>query len=655
MNNDGEIRIGTKIDTSGFEKGAKELKKEAVNVDREVTQVLSKSSKSANGLGKALGGVTKKAISLGSALFNIVAVGVGLGAIGLGAFILGKALDKANGKTDQLKANLSYIGFVASKIFENLLQPAIDKTTGAVNGLVGALYKAVVYIGYILSKWTGKDLFKGTDTKSYAKSMEDANKSAKKTAKSTKQIKKDLMGFDEVNKLTEDTKTGDDKDKITLPNLPNLGNVPIPGWVDWIARNKDTVLKVVGAVMALLTFSKVVSWLEPVGSFFKTLFGYGATSGGGSGLLGVLSKISLIIAGIGVIIKANKSAKEQMEDTANTVDKLNASGTKSTKEFAKSTSDIIELEKERARKQKEVNGLLSDAVWYGSNDLKWTKLNKDAKEQYVKTLNENVLQQHIILQREMELYRQGKLTDEQKKQLIEKLKNQQGIIEDITDGYDEIGEDYGDMIHYQNIYNGYIKEMGGEISKFAVVERDTIGMLMDGANTAQKMEKSLGVSVAEAGALASTKFIDKEMKINFEANTTKANSTLSTFVSNLASSISKAFKNINLDGFKNNIASIFSKLMPNLSIANIKKKLGLRQGGIINVPGRGVSLGSNIIGGEAGAEAVLPLNDTTMDRLGEAIARHMNVNLTNVTEMNGRTISRELKKISNENNFSYNG
>ena len=69
-----------------------------------------------------------------------------------------------------------------------------------------------------------------------------------------------------------------------------------------------------------------------------------------------------------------------------------------------------------------------------------------------------------------------------------------------------------------------------------------------------------------------------------------------------------------------------------------------------------IALGTNIIGGERrDAEAVIPLNDETMERLGSAIAKHMNINLTNVNQMNGRTISRELKTIMNENEFTYNG
>ena len=85
--------------------------------------------------------------------------------------------------------------------------------------------------------------------------------------------------------------------------------------------------------------------------------------------------------------------------------------------------------------------------------------------------------------------------------------------------------------------------------------------------------------------------------------------------------------------------------MENIQIPKIPR---LAKGGIINNPGRGVA-----IGGERGAEGVIPLTDSQqMDLLGEAIARHMVVNLTNITQMNGRVLSRELKKLQNDINFA---
>jgi len=86
---------------------------------------------------------------------------------------------------------------------------------------------------------------------------------------------------------------------------------------------------------------------------------------------------------------------------------------------------------------------------------------------------------------------------------------------------------------------------------------------------------------------------------------------------------------------------------------NINEIPRLARGGIVNNPGQGVNMGS-YIAGEKGPEAVLPLDDATMDRLGEAIARHMNISANIVNTMNGRVISRELQKINAENSFAFN-
>lgn len=80
----------------------------------------------------------------------------------------------------------------------------------------------------------------------------------------------------------------------------------------------------------------------------------------------------------------------------------------------------------------------------------------------------------------------------------------------------------------------------------------------------------------------------------------------------------------------------------------------LAKGGIINMPGQGVSLGS-AIAGERGREAVLPLTDSQqMALLGQEIAKNIVINATVVNSMNGRVLSRELQRVQNEDTFAFN-
>lgn len=80
----------------------------------------------------------------------------------------------------------------------------------------------------------------------------------------------------------------------------------------------------------------------------------------------------------------------------------------------------------------------------------------------------------------------------------------------------------------------------------------------------------------------------------------------------------------------------------------------LAVGGIVNMPNKGTMIGG-AIAGESGREGVLPLTDQeAMAELGREIGKNVLVNLTNITSMNSRVISRELKTIQNENQFAYN-
>ena len=82
----------------------------------------------------------------------------------------------------------------------------------------------------------------------------------------------------------------------------------------------------------------------------------------------------------------------------------------------------------------------------------------------------------------------------------------------------------------------------------------------------------------------------------------------------------------------------------------------LAKGTILNNPGHGVPVANGrAIAGEAGREAYLPLSDEQLlEELGSAIGRHTVINLTNITNMNGRQLLKELSKIQSEEDFAFN-
>lgn len=105
----------------------------------------------------------------------------------------------------------------------------------------------------------------------------------------------------------------------------------------------------------------------------------------------------------------------------------------------------------------------------------------------------------------------------------------------------------------------------------------------------------------------------------------------------------------------NNIPLVDVPKLGKVSIERFKPRF-MATGGIIDVPKRGVPLGSNIRGGEAGAEGVLPLtNEDTMARLGKEIGKWITLNIDLTSKIDMRILCRELIRYMQENEFSRNG
>ena len=105
-----------------------------------------------------------------------------------------------------------------------------------------------------------------------------------------------------------------------------------------------------------------------------------------------------------------------------------------------------------------------------------------------------------------------------------------------------------------------------------------------------------------------------------------------------------------LIGVINAVPGINLSTLPTFNLPRMKR------GGILNVPNKGTLVGGGTaIAGEAGHEGYIPLSDQqAMAELGAEIGRHVLVNLTNITQMNGRVIGRELKQVQSEQEFAYN-
>lgn len=144
----------------------------------------------------------------------------------------------------------------------------------------------------------------------------------------------------------------------------------------------------------------------------------------------------------------------------------------------------------------------------------------------------------------------------------------------------------------------------------------------------------------------------KNAKKNWNSITNKAN----TVVMKLKDGITDAIQKI-LNGLVNMVNKVIRALnkIPGITISEIKAPK-LARGGIVNNPGRGVTATV----GEAGAEAILPLENNTgwMDLLAERIANRINANgevLQTIITLDGETIAKKISQVNGRRNIRMNG
>lgn len=143
---------------------------------------------------------------------------------------------------------------------------------------------------------------------------------------------------------------------------------------------------------------------------------------------------------------------------------------------------------------------------------------------------------------------------------------------------------------------------------------------------------------------------------------------LSNFASTIGNVVASIFKNIvngvlrtienvlnspiravnRLIGVINAVPGINLNTLPTFNLPRLKV------GGIVNMPNKGTLVGG-AIAGESGREGVLPLTDTqAMETLGREIGKWININATIPISVGNRQIAREMRRINAEDSFAYN-
>jgi len=508
----------------------------------------------------------------------------------------------------------------------NALGPIIEIIADGVLKLIGYLNVFLRALGFDI------DL---------TKNMNKSTKAVQGTTKAMKELNNEVYSFDEMNKQSKDTSVGGagggGTNGFTMPEL-NEGVVKkLQDVAKWLKENKD-LLFTIGTIIAGY---KVAKWLSGLSSLIG-----GGTGAGATGLLGLKNILTGLLAleAIAIVVsiiyygkelselkQINKEIEKFAKNNTESAKKVNKSNLDVAKSFEKGSEEInkyvqelngqIEASKintEAKRKENEQMGLL-DHVWdiFGGTTSKNNKLMQENTQRIID--NARNLQ---------ELAREGKLTDDQMKVYKDTMGYLNGI-------YDELSPAVENSTH--------------KIEGFGFKVDETTQGLYDQIKGLQDTEREAGISTGNQKTYFESLWKKARETFgnmnNLKANPTVEVKTNTEKLKNLLKLLSDNTSTFAATGVVGGATGLLNKM----------KSFGLARGGIVNLPGKGVPIG-NIVTGERGHEGFIPMdNEESMDLIGQSVARHVVINLTNNTLLDSRIIAREQTKIQNNQNFLTNG
>lgn len=573
---------------------------------------------------------------------------------------------------EQMATNIEYIRYVLA----NALKPIIET-------IINLAYKLLVYINYISQAWFGVNLFANAS----AKAFKNANNNIKGANKSAKELQKTLTGFDEMNILQKNGSTvlGGGGGGV----MPSFGNVEIPGWIDWIANNKSTILNalkeialLIGSAFAISKILEFASGIKTVSTLLKSLSSlqiFGLMAGIGVTLYGIVDLVSSLIDGTSTLGSVMFDLGLILDGVGVALISLNASNPIGwITLLAGAVTTLIGAFTDNEKTIKSVADAQKD-------------LNK-AQEAYIKASKE-----HLNAYENKEKAEQNlkKIAKDLKISEDDLRKTGRKLYEDIADGT----VDVSNLTEKQKLLlNTYLEELDANAKltsstkklKEARVEEIEQNLELQRSNAfTSKSFDEYGKSVANAYEKGQISALEASSRI-YEVLETMDKKTRQTFVDKLPDSVKRGMEElknnlgslskglpevkikvgVDTSSLTKSINNVFNNIASTIGSINISAKSGkkgakglmyyssniprLAVGGIINNPGAGVPYRNSIIG-ERGAEAVVPLTDSQqMALLGEAIGKYININATVPVYVGNRQIAKEIKKINAESDFAYN-
>lgn len=546
----------------------------------------------------------------------------GLAVFGIRSIYFGirQAISTISQYDQQLATDLQYIKYALAMT----IKPIVE-------WLIKAVYTLMQYINYIWYRWFGHPLFQNAGVEQFTKNLSGANKEAK-------ELNRTLASFDEMNVLN-DNSSGSASAGVGAPSfdLSQIQDVPKPWWVEWIANNKELILTIAGIIGSLFAANKLGEILGGIGAIM------GAPNGTGLlGMLGTLGQIALIAGGIVITGYIASKFLKDIKKLKKEIASVNEAARQGVPEYIKQTDDLEQLERDlNVQRTAGYKILFKTSLMISKNS--WLT------KSYNDTLKTNVGNADKFLQKEMEIYNTGKLQTDEKQKLLDELAQEKQYIDAVINQLKVQGQDTSELKRIQENYNQAIAKMVLDLGTKTPQAYDILRQKMEGYLNSG-MSKTQAV-MATMRDLNNMKLNNKSMTIDINADTSQAERNTNNWIYNIKRLINNVLPGVGAAGLAitRMLTQGFAK--GGIIYPNVPR---LASGGIINMPGKGVPLAS-AYGGERGAEGVIPLTDSQqMALMGEAIGRNVVINANIINQMNGRTISRELHKVSADSDFLYN-
>ena len=609
---DGEVVIGTKLDTKSFDKQISKVSSELTQLQAKEKELISLNESYANAKGKALMVSTKE--------YQIMQkLGITMEDIGnKKSFVkLQDQIEKASNKlitlrkkqeeinkegTTKFQKSLSSIGEGVDKVTHKigkwalaiigvrsaymLIRNAINiitqqdeklandityiKTALAytlepiVRAIVDLMKQLMYYVAYIVKAWTGRDIFAKAN-----KGLKNATSSAKEL---NKELDKTIASFDEMDVLQSNQNANANVGGVGGTGY-SLGDFEAPKWLQWIAKNKKLILNVLAGIVSAIIAMKlglkgikalgigiaVVGLITSIENLIKFI-----NDPTFENFTGILEGIAIAVVGIGIAI-------------GNLPLIIAGAITLIVVEIVKHFDEIKDL----------FNKLIN-----------WMDVN--------------------ILGKLRELF--GPVGDWLYLPLKIAVDSIQTMFENLFGGI-------------KKIFEGIVQIANGDlVGGLKTIFSGLTDILLAPFRTMKKVVSDIFTTVLNT-------FIDIINGLIDAVNTLP-------FINiGHISRIGQKSKGVVT-------SSVGSRAKGGIFYPNLLPKLAI--GGIINNPGPGVPYHGATIG-ERGAEAVVPLTDSQqMELLGETIGRYITVNATIPVYAYNRQVDKQIRTIRAEDDFAYN-